>query len=334
MPRRDSTLLPAIRELELTAEGQAWACTADQALSAGVTRAAIARLARSGRWQRLHWGVYALRPSTIGLDTRMWGAHLALGEGSVISGRAAGHAWGLLPGDWDPALPIEAMIPEGLRLRAAGVATRRVPFPEGWAHPARRPPTLTVEHTLLDLVRIAGSDAEAAELVLRACRSRLTTPARIRDAVAGRVRVARRQLLLDVCADVTDGVTSTLERRYHRDVAMRHGLPRAIRQERSRTWSGATVYRDLRYDPFDVIVELDGRLGHEAESAVFRDQYRDNASTLTGAATLRYGWWAVAGEPCEVAAQVGTLLAIRGWSGTPRACRAGCPAGRPRARAA
>lgn len=334
MPRRDPTLLPATRRLELLAAEQDWACTTAQALSAGFSRDAIARQLRSGRWQRLHHGVYALHPSRIGLPTRMWGAHLALGEGSVIAGRAAGHAWGLLSGDWEPGSPIEAFIPSGLRLRACGVVTRRVPYPEGWAHPARTPPILTVEHTVIDLVRTAASDAEAAELVLRACRTRLTIPSRITAAMSTRVRVRRRDLLRDVCADVARGATSTLERRYHSDVGRRHGLPRPITQERARTWSGGTVYRDLRYDPFDVIVELDGRVGHEEESDVFRDQFRDNAATLTGAATLRYGWLAVVGEPCTVALQVGILLRGRGWLGSVRSCGAACPAGGPHAWAA
>jgi hypothetical protein len=65
------------------------------------------------------------------------------------------------------------------------------------------------------------------------------------------------------------------------------------------------------------------------ESAVFRDQYRDNAATLTGAATLRYGWLAIVGEPCEVALQVVVLLQGQGWTGSPRPCRPACPAGRP-----
>lgn len=57
---------------------------------------------------------------------------------------------------------------------------------------------------------------------------------------------------------------------------------------------------------------------------MFRDTDRDNAATLTGAATLRFGWMAVVGQPCGVAAQVATLLRLRGWLIDPRRCGPGC----------
>ena len=139
----------------------------------------------------------------------------------------------------------------------------------------------------------------------------------------------RRSLLNQVCAEVRDGVSSELEKRYRNQVARPHGLPPA----RSQALADAGVrraYRDVLYDAYGVIVELDGRLGHEQESEVLRDQDRDNHATLTGQATLRFGWLAVVGGPCLVASQVDALLRVRGWTGTIRACGPSCRAPHPR----
>jgi hypothetical protein len=234
--------------------------------------------------------------------------------------------WGLLEGQLDPAEPLVMLLPEQLRLRAEGVQVRRVPKPLDWAHPARRPQVLTVEHTVLELVRVARSDADAVDAILCACRMRMTSPPRILAAARSRARIRRRALVGEVCGEVLAGVSSPLERRYRRDVALAHGLPEAAAQQPATGWGGATVYRDLRYDPFGVIIELDGRLGHEREAEAFRDQFRDNAATLTGQATLRFGWLAVAGHRCAVAGQVGALLTLRGWRGSLRPCCLGCTA--------
>lgn len=73
---------------------------------------------------------------------------------------------------------------------------------------------------------------------------------------------------------------------------------------------------DVQYERFQLIVELDGRLGHE----LHRDHRRDNASTVLGYSSLRYGWVAVTTTPCAVAAEVAATLTRHGWRGQPQAC--------------
>ena len=86
-------------------------------------------------------------------------------------------------------------------------------------------------------------------------------------------------------------------------------------------------YRDALYSGYGVAVETDGAVAHPAE-ARWRDQHRDNAGNVDGIVTLRYSWADVTQRPCEVAAQVASLLRRRGWSGTPRPCSPSCPIGR------
>jgi hypothetical protein len=324
VPRKNASEGAALARLQQAAEPQAMVCTYQQACAAGLSPGAIRRLVDAGRWRRLHKGVFQIVAEPPAIAARMWAAHLALGPLSVAGGEAAGHYWGLLDGEHPPGRPVRMLLEDSIRRTALGIEVRRVQDPLARAHPSRRPPVLTVEHTVLDLAAIASSDSAAVEGVLRSCRLRLSTPDRILRTMRGIQRVRRRRLIESVCADVTAGFMSPLEALYDAKVVRAHGLPRGAGQAPARSPHSATTYRDILYEEFGVIVELDGRLGHEAESEVFRDHARDNAATLTGAATLRFGWVGVVGHACPIAAQVATLLHLRGWTGQPQPCGPGC----------
>ena len=323
MPRLNPELRAAIARATVAAGAQAGALTTRQARAQGVPDDAIARQVSSGRWQRIHRGVLLVHSGDPDLAARMWAAHLALGPRSVIGGTTAGRAWGLLDGPMPAGEPVTVVMPDASSRGASGVVLRRVPDPDRIAHPARLPRILTVEHAALELFARAERPDDGAEVLLRAFRLRLTTPDRIRTAADQRPRLRGRALLLGICAELEEGVTSPLEHEYRVRVARRHGLPQAVHQAPASTF-GRRSYRDLRYPQWGVLVELDGRRGHESESAVLRDQFRDNAAVLSGEATLRFGWLAVVGQPCIVAHQVISLLRLRGWRGRPRRCAAAC----------
>jgi hypothetical protein len=124
-------------------------------------------------------------------------------------------------------------------------------------------------------------------------------------------------------AEVRAGVHSPLELRYLRDVERRHGLPRGDRQAVT-IRRGTRQYADVRYTEYSVLVELDGVLAHPAEARK-HDSRRDNANTLDGFQTLRYGWVPVAYHACAVAREVADLLRKRGWRGFLRRCGNACP---------
>ena len=79
---------------------------------------------------------------------------------------------------------------------------------------------------------------------------------------------------------------------------------------------------DVRYEAERLVIELDGARDHTDWS---KDMLRDNKRLLDdGALTLRYGWNAVVGQTCDVAAQVATALRSRGRDGIVGHCRR-CP---------
>ena len=114
---------------------------------------------------------------------------------------------------------------------------------------------------MLDLAERGDADSAIA-WVTKACQRRRTTTARLAEALDKRTRHRWRELLVDALSDVADGVESVLEYRYVRRVETPHGRPTARRQKVA--FSGGRARRtDNEYEPFGVVVELDGRLGHE-----------------------------------------------------------------------
>jgi len=305
--------------VEALAGAQVGVLSRVQCLGLGMTSGEIRWMLHSGRWQRVHPGVYVSHAGPLDWRTRVSAALLACGDGAVASHGTAARLLGLSDRDPDE---LEVLIPANRRVirpRRVEVATcselARRTAPAGW------PSRTTVEDTVLDLAERGDSDNAIAWLST-ACQRRRTTAARLAEALGRRMRHRWRGLLADALGDVGDGVESVLEYRYVRRVERPHGLPEARRQ---RAWviEGSRRRTDNDYEQFGVVVELDGRLGHEGAGA-FRDRTRDNVMTVSGKATLRFGWADVDAQACEVARDVAALLRSRGWRGELTRCSAGC----------
>ena len=304
------------RALLRLAHAQAAVVTREQALGLDLSRHTLSRLVAQGRWQRLAPGVFVTHSGGVEWVSLAWAGVLLGGPDARLGGTAAAHAHGLL--DRAPS-PVQVLVPYGSPARSrlhwefvherAGARSSRS---------TGSPPRLTVPDTVLDLCESASPRA-VEDLVTRAVQNQLTTPAYLRRALDKRSRHSRRRLLTELLAEVGEGAESPLELRYLRDVERRHGLPKGKRQRRT----ASPGRRDVLYAQHRVVVELDGRLGHQGEGR-FRDMARDNAALLEELVTMRFGFGDVAGEPCLVAAQVGQLLAQRGWPGPFRRCGA-CP---------
>lgn len=187
-------------------------------------------------------------------------------------------------------------------------------------------PRTTPERTLLDLVGASTKD-KLAGLVTDAIRSRVTTPERVLAAAIIRPKQRHRRLLVEMLAEAAGGVESALELAFAK-VLRRHKVLEPRRQVRELLPRAGAIRIDALFDPYDVIAELDGRLGHFTAADVARDQTRDNAHALSGRVPLRFGWVRVISDGCEVAAEVVEALSSRGWTGQPRACGPSCALGR------
>jgi hypothetical protein len=294
--------------------------TRSEALQAGMTRKQIQVQVASGRWQRLHLGVYAAFSGEPGRLPVLWAALLRAGPAAVLSHQTAAELNGFLAA---PAPLIHVTVPSGCQVAAIpGVRlhySRRV----GEARlPVRVPPRTRIEETVLDLAASARNLDEAFGWVFRACGSRLTAPDRIAAAMALRARMPWRAELSAALGPGAQGVHSLLEYRYVSRVERPHGLPRGRRQ-RPVTRAGRRQYQDVAYEEYGVLAELDGQAAHPAGER-WRDIARDNANAAAGQVTLRYGWADVTGRPCWVAGQVAAALVRRGWAGAPYRCGPDC----------
>jgi hypothetical protein len=275
---------------------------------------------RSGRWQRMHRGVYATFSGEPPRIAVLWAAVLSAGPGAMLSYRTAAEIAGL---SGKASQLIHVTVPAERRVsRTPGIIVHRSARAGQAVHPALLPPQTRVEETLLDLAGTAASLDTAIGWVTTGLGRRLTTQAKLGQALELRGKMRWRPELAELLSRDAAGINSVLEWRYHHNVELPHHLPSGSRQVLA-VVNGVHQYRDRLYELYKLVVELDGQLAHPAETR-WADANRDNAAAAEGLITLRYGWLAVTQTPCLVAAQVASVLAARGYAGA-RPCSPGCP---------
>ena len=180
------------------------------------------------------------------------------------------------------------------------------------------PPRVRIEEALIDVAAREPDDFGAISVLADAIQARRTQAARISAALDARARVPRREFLTGVVADLQHGTCSVLEHGYLTLVERPHGLPTGRRQVLGS--SRGPVYRDVAYDAYDQLVELDGRMWHDRAAQRDADLDRDLDAAVERLGTVRLGWGQVFGRPCKTAARVGRLLEVRGWHGVLTRC--------------
>lgn len=289
----------------------------------------LARRCRARQIQQIHSGVYVDFTGPLPWETRVWAVWLAYGPEAALTGMTALRWYGV-EGAWEDDR-IHLAVPHSRRVaQRPGVLVSRHRGFAAQLHGFRTPPIMRLEVAVLVRASAEPSLSRQAALLLDVCRQRATTPERLLDELDSLTRLPNRQALRRIVLDAVEGVHSFLEQVYLRRVERPHGLPtgeRQVRVESAAAVSRRVVYRDVRYTPYGLVVELDGRAGHSDSESRWRDMHRDNATAMSGETTLRFGYQLVS-EPCMAAVQVATVLRHRGWRGTPRACTPGCAAAR------
>ncbi|MGN6578075.1 MAG: type IV toxin-antitoxin system AbiEi family antitoxin domain-containing protein [Nocardioides sp.] len=297
-----------------------------QAMTAGLTDNDIERLLRRREWATVHAGVYVDHTGPLTELQRHWAAVLrywpaalygesALEAFGALPHRRPGRPSGVRPVHVAVAHPRKAANVDGVRLHRVVDLDDRV----AWH---LSPPRLHLEEAVLVVCAAAPSRARAFAVAADACGQRRTTAERILAALGSR-RMTHGAWLRRVLPEIAEGAHSVLERGYLH-LERQHGLPAAIRQRHQSTSRGI-VYRDAEYKRFGVVVELDGRLGHEWATDRWADMDRDLDTSADGRVTVRLGWRHVEETGCLTALRIGQLLQARGWRGRIRECGRGCP---------
>ena len=286
----------------------------NQLLEAGARPTDLRRWLRSRQLVAVHAGVYVNHTGPLSWSSRAWAAVL-LHAPAALTHESVVHAAGdVIHVAVDPRR--KPLARPGIKVHRLTDFDERVLWNLG-------PPRVRIEDAVLSLCSKAESRVAALVIASDACRRRRTTPERLLTELARRPRIQHRDWLHAVLLETAEGVQSPLESSYVRRVERAHALPRGLRQLAERTSSGV-IYRDVVYEAQRVVVELDGRVGHELSVDRWRDMDRDLEAATSDRITLRVGWRHAEETACETAARIGAVLRVRGWRGAPRRCGVHC----------
>ena len=296
-----------------------------QVLAAGGDDNLIERLVRRNEWRAIHPGVYVDHTGVPTREQQRMAAVLFAWPAALVGESAL-----LAHGVRNVTEPeIRVGIAESRRVRPpAGVAVVRLRDFDERVIWNRTPPRLRLEDAALDVASrrwMTGGERGTVAVLADVCQQRVTTAARLHDALGQQLRLPGRRFLADLLGDVATGTHSLLEHRYLSRVERAHGLPRGRRQSEFRT-GDRRGFRDVRYPKQGLLVELDGRLGHEFAEDQWADLIRDLLAAVEGQLTVRLGWGPVT-DACRLAPLLGRLLQARGWAGRPSRCRKCADAG-------
>lgn len=276
----------------------------------GVTRRWVDNLTRRGVLRRVARGVYAVAGAEETWQQKLMAGLLALGDESWASHDAAAALHRL---DRAPTGVIEFTVPREAR-------SPRVPFP---VHTSSSLPPLdrvTVDgfrclsatRTVIDLARARIARVRLEAAIDSAVRLGLTSPF-VLEARLGELRGSGRWgcRMLDALL-VDSGGHSMLERRFL-TLVREAGLPRPATQVIHRR-DGATFARvDFFFEPFGVVIEVSGRLGHSSPAERARDAQRRNELQDVGRKVYEYTWEDVTQRASHVRSSLTARLHAAGW---------------------
>ncbi len=279
-----------------------------QLYAAGWTRWQVAAEVRAGRWSAVGRHSVSTHTGPLGERGECWRAVVEVGPRSCIAGLSALRLAGLT--GIDPGI-LEVAAPKSSRpRRPPGVVvheTRRLRpddvVPTGL--PRMRPAPAAVLAALW-----AASDRQAALYLVATAQQRLTRPDDLARAAARVRRHARRDLIRQVIAEITDGAQALSELDFG-VLCHRRGLPAPTRQTVVTTSTGR-CYLDVTWDEWHVTAEIDG-VQHLQLDLWLRDAWRSNDLTLGGRLVLRFPALALRLDPHRVMDQTEAALRRAGW---------------------
>jgi hypothetical protein len=289
-----------------------------QVLEAGESSRDIKRRLERREWSRIHPGVYVDHTGPPTWNQLAWAAVLFYWP-AALEGASALNAYGVRGYKPREGSPICVCVDRTRSVRRrVGITVYQVAHVETLCMPDLAPPRQQLEHALLSVAsRKRRLDASVAALA-DAVQDGRTTATRLRGALVKRPKLRNRGIFREVLSDVDEGVRSVLEYRYLKSVERAHGLPRGERQQ-LRVLGGKRGYPDVDYKDMNVLVHLDGRIGHSDSLDKWADFDRDLAGFVDSVVSVHVGWGQVL-DPCRLASSIAALLQRRGWSGQPRPC--------------
>jgi hypothetical protein len=264
---------------------------ASQRFGSGRTRWAV----DSGRWQRPSRGVVVTHNGPLSPEEQLHVAVRSAPRGSVLSGPTAAALGGLRGFE---STAIHLTIPHRSRwVDAEGIVIHRsaILTPDlVQGDPART----RIERSVIDSASWTSAPRRARAIVMASVQQRLTTPARLLEALGRRGNLAGTRLVRESVLDAAGGLESVPEAEFAL-LLKREGIPDPVRQVAVLCPAGR--YRlDAVFDPPGVAVEIDGA-HHRDPTQSDADLRRQNELLIEGRPLLRFSSFEVRHEPRNVA---------------------------------
>lgn len=277
-----------------TARRQSGIVARSQVIELGVTSRAIQHRLVTGRWERIHPGVYRIAGTRTTWEQRVLAACLAA-EPAWASHRSAARLWGLWTPDRDV---VEIVVNKTRGPRLDGVSVHRASDLDRAQHVAVRHgiPVTKPARTLVDL-GMSCSQGVVDKAVTDAIATRLVTLDGLRVALKevgrrGRTGAGYLRRSLETLYGIPDSHLEALALR----VLQGYGVPPPILQ-----WevvvNGRQYVVDQGWPAARLAVELDGAATHATPEGLIYDNRRQNDLVEAGLTVLRFTHADVAGTP-------------------------------------
>jgi very-short-patch-repair endonuclease len=277
--------------------------TRAQLLTAGLTRARLTHRIQTGRFRRLHRGVYLVGPVPLPRSAEM-AAVLACGPDAVVSHGSAAAVLGLRPHP-GPGAPVHVAIVGGDRGRSPGLRPHRVrDLPADEVTRVTGIPVTSAARTLLDLAPGVGA-RELERALVRAERRDLLAPGELERVMGRRARTRGVRLLRSLIEDADRRALTRSEAEERLlELVRKARLPSP---EVNVHLAGYEV--DFHWRAARLILEVDGFAYHSSRASFERDRTRDAALSARGYRVMRITWRQIAREPEAVLARLAQALA-------------------------
>jgi Protein of unknown function (DUF559)/Transcriptional regulator, AbiEi antitoxin len=283
-----------------------------QAIALGATDPMIARRLRSGRWRRVHPGVYVLSGVPPSWRQEVWCALLAVGPAATVTHESALRLHGV---ERVALRPLSVSAPQGSHPRVPGAFVHQIADLEP-GHVTRLD-GLPVSRVERAVVEVAGSMGirQLGHVVDDVVWSRRTGLVRIGECLAqvarpGKPGIVKLARVLDQRSDGPVPAASELERSLFGALAA-GGLPAPTRQMPLPGRGVVDGLVDAAYSDARLIVEADGRRWHTRIHDLKNDHLRDAEAARVGWLTLRLLYEQITRDPAEVCATVADVRSTR-----------------------
>jgi hypothetical protein len=297
--------------LQQLVDAQDHVCRRRQVLDLGITDRQIDRGLDAHRWQATSPGLLILHNTALTEAQRQGLAVLAGGTVCALA-RTAAAAAGLT--GWAPPA-LEVLVPRG-------TTYPDLPFPVR-VHESRRfqtadvhpcwPPRVGIERALVDAGAWINRSRSACGLLAAGVQQRLTSAARLMEAVDAAGQIRHRRIMKRALVDIEGGAQAVSEIDFLKFCA-RHGLPRPELQQVRKDALGRRRYLDasLTVPPGrPVRVEIDGAL-HLVVQTYWNDMWRGNDLAIGRELVVRFPSYVIYANDADAVAQLRRALNMSG----------------------